>query len=269
MENLCKIKKCIRLTLLAVLISSASMAQNNNLFVLKFEGEPYTKKNDSVEIVTIGTIISKKTKLIMNRDDVAYIINNEGDVYELHETGTFKHKELLRLQAIKSNNSYSREVMIYFWKEFTNTLSDGYNKSGFVYRGDYVNLIQPIDSTNLYSNEIRFEWEQKKSKTKPYYFVLRETGSDKATKIGTHDTNITLFIDDINLKYGGSYEWTVIESKYENLETTEFSLFKVLKETEYKTKQLELKALSEFLKPLGYGDSEIKDMFCKSYKTCL
>ena len=205
----------------------------------------------------------------MNRDDVAYLINNKGDVFELHETGTFKHKDLLKLQPLKSNNTLGKGVAMYFWKEFTNTLSKGYNKSGVVYRGDYVNLIQPMDSTSMYSSEIYFEWESKKDKTKPYYFVLREVGTDKVTKIGIHDSKITLFIDDKNLKYGGSYEWSVVESRYEDLNKTEFSSFKILQETEYKTIMSEFKSVSEFLKSIGFGDSEIKDIFCKSYKTCL
>jgi hypothetical protein len=255
--------------MLVLICSNSSFAQKNHLFVLKFEGEPQIIHNDTTTEVTRGAVIKKKAKLVMHRDDVAYLIDNKGDVFELYETGTFKHKDLLKLQPKKSNNSFGRKLLTYYWKEFTNTMNKGYSKSGFVYRGDYVNLLHPLDSINLHTREISFEWEAKENKTKPYYFVIREKDAEKVTKIGTHDTAISLFIDDINLSFGKSYEWTVLESKYENLNNLDFSTFNLLSKSEFEIKQAELESISDFLKSLGYQPGEIKTMLCADYKTCL
>ncbi|WP_411894868.1 hypothetical protein [Winogradskyella sp. A2] len=262
-------KLLLKILLLGLICSNMSLAQKNHLFVLKFEGEPNIIHNDTTQIVTNGSVIKKKSKLVMHRDDVAVLINNKGDVFELYQTGTFKHKDLLKLSPKKNNNSFSRNLINYYWKEFTNTMNKGYSKSGFVYRGDYVNLLQPLDSTTLHSGEIKFEWTAIENKTKPYYFILREKDAEKVTKIGTHDTAISLFIDDINLSYGKSYEWTVVESKYENLDKLDYSTFNLLSKSAYQSKQEELATLSDFLKSLGYKPEEIKTMLCADYKTCL
>lgn len=269
MENLSKIKNTICLLLFTIGFGLFSSAQKSNLFILKFDGQPSLIYSDTTEVATVGAVIDKKTKLVMKRDDVVHIINNKGDVFELYNTGTFKYKDLEKLKPKEANNNYGRNVMLWFWSEFTNSLTAGYSKSGVVYRGDYVKLMQPMDSISIYANEIHFEWENKPDKTKPYYFVLREIGTDKTTKIGTQNNSISLFIDDIILHYGKQYEWSVVESKYENLNKVEFSSFTLLSESEYNQKQEEYKALYQFLKTLGYEESEAKTIFCQRYKTCL
>lgn len=255
--------------ILFLYVNAIAMAQKNHLFVLKFEGEPYLLKNDTTEVVSKGAHINKKTKLVMKRDDIVFLIDHKGDVYELHETGTFKFKELKELKPVKNEDSYVKNLMSYFWKDFTNTLEKGYNKSGVVVRGDYVKLLQPIDSVNVFMSEITFEWEAKANKSQPYYFVLRPAGTDHITKIGTHDNSITLFIDDINLTYGNTYDWTVVESKFDNLKKADFSRFQLLSKAEHTKRQDELRKLSQFLSSIGFESDEIETMLCVNYKTCL
>ncbi|MBO3116809.1 hypothetical protein J4050_08625 [Winogradskyella sp. DF17] len=268
MENVFKVIQRKGLILLALWFVSTVFGQKSNLYIWRYEGKPAIKLNDSISPVTNGAAITKKSKLIMGRDDVAYIINNSGEVFELHETGTFKHKELSKLEPRKARTSFEKKLTTYLWKEFTNSVKKGYNKSGVVYRGDYVELLQPLDSTSLYANEIVFEWKAKENKTKPYYFVLRELGTTETTMIGTYDTKIHLFTDDIRLKNGKSYEWTVVESKYENLDKVNFSTIKILNDSEYQTQKTEIDIFIDFLNSIGYSSEEISDVLCLKIRSC-
>jgi hypothetical protein len=254
---------------LLVLALPTLLNSQNSLVILKYEGEPYTMENNISKNITNGTSIGEKTKLVLNKLDKAYIINNKGEVFKLQEAGTYKFKDLLKLSPQKSSDSYSKKLMTYLWKEFTNSLSTDSRKSGVVYRGDFIQLLSPKDSISLYSNEISFEWEAKEGKIKPYYFVVREVGSEYRTMIGTYDTKVVLFVDNINLNYGGNYEWSVVESKYENLNSIQFSRFKILTEEEYKIKDKEIKTLSSFLTSLSYNKKEIENIICDYYKFCL
>ncbi|NNE31738.1 MAG: hypothetical protein HKN40_05160 [Winogradskyella sp.] len=268
MENLHQITKLWLCACFALCISTMGLAQDDHLFVHHYDGSPYLKYKDSTEAITIGTKIDHNAKLVMHRDDTAYLLNKEGELIELHETGTFKYKDIVKLKPIQVKKTTYQKMMLYFWKEFTNNFDKNYTKSGFVYRGDYVKLLNPMDSLQVYANELKFEWEAKPDKTQPYYFILKEANSDKVIKIGTNDTSIILFIDGINLQRDKSYEWTVAESKFVNLETTNFSSFKILNKEEHAIKKAEAEELSGFLRSIGHDESEIKTMICRYYKLC-
>jgi hypothetical protein len=204
----------------------------------------------------------------MGRDDEVVLINSEGNAIRLYETGTFKFKDLLNLPLLQNNSSYSRKLMAYFIKEFTKTIDGNNLKSGVVYRGDYVELLEPLDQVKLYSDEINFKWTPIKNKSKPYYFIIKEIGSDKVTMIGTYDNKINLISDSVNLKFGKSYKWSVVESKYENLNNIDYSSFTLLDDSSYTSLKKEVDYLSEFLASIGYSKTEISSILCIENKTC-
>ncbi|MDY2588344.1 hypothetical protein [Winogradskyella aquimaris] len=250
------------------LVCNTIFAQNEYLFVLRWKGQPYLVEKDSTIQITRGAAINKKTKLVMGRNDEIILINGDGNAIKLYETGTFKFKELVSLPPLENNSSYSRKLMNYFIKEFTYSLNNDKVKSGVVYRGDYVELIQPLDSTKFYQDEITFNWTAIENKTKPYYFIIREAGSTEATMIGCYSNKISLLVDGVNLKVGQSYQWTVVESKYENLEKINYKTFTLLDDSSYQNIKKEVDYLSEFLGSIGFSENEIESILCNEYKTC-
>lgn len=268
MENILKITRYQLIIVLAFLFLGTSNAQKNNLYVLNYKGSPKVKTKDSVMPVSRGTTIKKKTLLIMGRDDIAYLINNSGEVFEIYQTGTFKQKELLKLEPIKGKSSFNKKLASYLLSQVTNRAKKGYTKSGVVYRGDYVQLLQPLDSTMLYTDEVSFGWKAIENKTKPYYFVLREKGSQNPAIIGTYDNKLNLVADNVTLKIGITYEWSVVESKYENLNNIDYSSFSLLSEKDYSDIKQENDELQQFLNSIGFSETEIQSFLCTENKTC-
>ncbi len=213
MENLFKIDKWLVIILLCLLVIQINYAQTS-LVVHRVQGEPYLQVNDSIKSVTKGSLLDKNTVLVMNREDVVHYINDEGALYRLIETGSFSYEDLLGIPASQNNMSFIKSGFRYFWKELTNTIAIRNKKSGVVYRGEELIVkLNPVDSAFIAGNEIRFEWEPKEGKEKDYYFILRDVSSGLTTIIGTTATDLTLMVDDILLKSGNPYEWTIAETK--------------------------------------------------------
>jgi len=266
MENLFKIKTLLILTL--AFTSAQGIQSQNNLFVYKFSGQPVVEVNDSIRPMTKGTVIDESTSLIMNRDDILHFINEQGTLFELISTGRFSQKELLKVPAMQNNSSFSQKTFSYLWKEFTNSIALRNNKSGVVYRGDQLNLLWPTNNDAIYTSEIKFDWEPVENKKKPYYFILRETETGSMTKIGTYTNSVILFVDNALLKNGKNYEWTVVETKFPNLEKLEFNEFMVGTQKEFEDLKAEIGAISRLLNDMGLNNREIKDAMCVDFKKC-
>ncbi len=271
MENLFKIR-CLTVFILFIFISHNFYAQNNNnFFVYRFLGEPYLEINDSIKPVTNGSIIDENTILTMNMNDEIQFINEKGDVFDLVSTGDFRLNDLLKIPTIKNTNSYVRKYFSFVWKEFTNNVVARSNKSGVVYRGDEIILMQqPVDSIKIYYQvyEIKFEWKSIKDKTKDYYFILKNLDSGEISKIGTLATSISLFVDGTILKEGGNYEWAITETKYPNFNKTTFYSFKLLNTSEFEAMEEELKSITKFLKNIGLSKNDIQKAICQDYRIC-
>ncbi|WP_033961940.1 hypothetical protein [Psychroserpens jangbogonensis] len=269
MENLLKVNKGYVLLVFLFLTFQLSFAEKNKLFVYKYEGSPKIEVNDSVKIVKKGSLLDKNTKLIMHREDVIYMVNDNGDVFKLFQTGTFNHKELLALEPITTNSSFAKTYFSYVWKEFTNTDVLRRDKSGVVYRGDDIILMRyPADSIKIYNNEIRFEWDRIPNKEKDYYFVIRNKETKAITTIGTPVNTISLMIDGTLLKQGNNYEWAITETKYPNMNKTPFYSFHILSNDEFKNVKKDLSLLSADLKNMGFTSLEVQTAICQDFKLC-
>ena len=267
MENVSKIKFGL-FFFFSTLLTWCSFGQDD-FFVFMFQGEPYLEVNDSIKVVTRGSQITKGTKLIMNRDDVLHFINDEGDLFELFETGTFEIAELQQVPAKKNNSSFARNLLRYAWDDFTNSLASRNNKSGVVVRGDDILLMRfPADSIQIFANEVRFEWKPIETKEKDYYFILKDKASGKVTVIGTPATTLALGVDDNLLKPGGSYQWAITETRYANLDKTTFYDFKLLTQEEFGAKEKDIKQLTKDLLKLGFDKKQVRQIICSDYKVC-
>ncbi|WP_431135522.1 hypothetical protein [Psychroserpens mesophilus] len=269
MENLLKVNKSYVLLVVLCLTFQFSFAEKNKLFVYKYEGSPKIEVNDSLKIVKKGTVLDKHTKLIMQREDLVYIVNENGDVFELFQTGTFSYKELLAIKPITTKSSFAKTYFSYVWKEFTNTDVLRRDKSGVVYRGDDIILMRyPADSTKIYNNEIRFEWDRIPNKEKDYYFLLRHKDTKTITTIGTPVNTISLMVDGTLLQQGNDYEWAITETKFPNINKVPFYSFHILSNDEFKDVKANISLISADLKNMGFTNSEVQTAICEDFKLC-
>jgi hypothetical protein len=138
-----------------------------------------------------------------------------------------------------------------------------------VYRGDDILLMRhPADSIKIFKSEIKFEWNNIKDKVKEYYFILKDVDTDQVTKIGTHATSISLFVDSSILKEGKHYKWAITETKYPNYNKTIFYNFTLLSQAQFDALEKEIKSISSFFKKLNYDKKDIRKIICQDYKIC-
>lgn len=264
MEKLLSIKK---VCLFIIVFSVLSINAQNNFFVYKIEGSPILKVNDTIKSINKGTKITKKSSIKLNVNDELHLINELGELFKITEIKNYLFSDIQDLTPVKDESSFTKKYFTYVWKQFTNNTGKNI-KTGVVYRTDNITLmLQPADSIKIYFPEVKFSWNKEKD-GKPLYFMLKDKFSNQLTKIGTNDTSITLFIDNLLLKRGNSYEWTVTETKYPNFEKITFYSFELLDSKKFKALQEELSELTKDLKKLGYNDTEIKTMLCEDYKVC-
>lgn len=269
MENLFKVKKAYVLLVFLFLTFQFCFAKKNKLFVYKYEGSPKIEVNDSIIIVKKGTLLDENTKLIMQREDVIYMVNDKGDVFELFQTGTFTHKELLAIKPMTTNSSFAKTYFSFVWKEFTNTDVLRRDKSGVVYRGDDIILMRnPADDIRIYNNEIRFEWDRIPNKEKDYYFVIRNKETKTITTIGTPANTLSIMIDGTILQQGQSYEWSITETRFPNMSKIPFYSFQILSNEEFKDVKNNISLISTDLKNMGFTNSEIQIAICEDFKLC-
>jgi hypothetical protein len=264
MEKLLSIKK---ITFFLIIFSILFTNAQNNFFVYKVNGSPELKVNDTLRAINKGTMIEKMSSLKLSENDELHLIDEIGDLFKVSEVGNYLFNDLQKLSPIKDKSSFTKKYFAYVWKQFTNNTGKNI-KTGVVYRIDNITLmLQPADSIKIYFPEVKFSWNKEKD-DKPLYFILKDKSSNQVTKIGTNNTSITLFIDNLLLKRGNFYEWTVTETKYPNFEEITFYSFELLDSKMFKALQEELSELTKDLKKLGFNDTEIKTMLCEDYKVC-
>jgi hypothetical protein len=233
------------------------------------DGSAFLQVNDSTKTITKGSLIDKKTTLVMNTNDKLTFINKKGEAITVNKSGKYSHKDLSKMKPQQESNSFAKNLFAYAWNNFTNNVSTTKNKSGVVYRGDNIVLMRhPADNIKIYASEIRFDWNEVKDKAKDYYFILKDLETNSITKVGLLSNSLSLFVDGSILKESHNYEWTIVENKYENLNKTKFYSFKTLNSSEYEALKEELDALTKYLKELGFNKREIRATICEDYKVC-
>jgi hypothetical protein len=263
-ENIHKIKILAFSFIIGCIFSAQGQ---NDFFVHFYKGIPFVEQNDSIKPISKGSIIEKDAKLVINKKDVVHLIDDKGEVYKISKTGKYKWKELNKLNPEKNSSSFSKSFFTSLWKQFTNTAASKKNKSAVVYRGDDILLMQnPTDSAKVYASEIRFKWKKIPKKTKDYYFILKDVETGVISKFGTPTNELTLFVDDINLKQSKSYLWAITETKYFNENEIAFFNFSILNKSEFKALESNIKKLTKYFKSLGLSKKEIKATISEDYK---
>lgn len=267
MENLFKIAKnslCV-----VIFAMACNVFSQDDYYVYKFDGIPYLEVNDSIKPITKGMAIKKESMLTLTDSDVIRFINKDGDEYLIDEAGNYNYNTLFEFSKKTNTNSFAKKYLTYLWKQYTNSVVDTRSKSGVVYRGDGVLLMQyPVDSAKVIGTEVSFKWFKKKDKEKNYYLILKDVETNKETIIGTPAISLTLMVDEHLLKSGRNYEWAVTETKYPTEDETKFYSFSVMKESEFKILSKEMKTIMAYLKQQGLNRLEIQQTLCEVYKIC-
>jgi hypothetical protein len=264
MENIHKIKILAFSFIIGCIFSTQGQ---NDFFVHFYKGVPFVEQHDSIKPISRGSIIEKDAKLIINKKDVVHLIDDKGEVYKISKTGKYKRKELKKLDPEKNSSSFSKSFFTSLWIQFTNAAASKKNKSAVVYRGDDIFLMQnPIDSAKVYTSEIRFEWKSVPKKTKDYYLIIKDVETGAISKFGTPTNELTLFVDDINLKQSKSYQWAITETKYAHENELSFFNFSILNKSEFKAIEPDIKELTKYFKLLGLSKKEIKATISEDYK---
>ena len=249
------------------LLSSICIAQEN-FIVFKVDGTPILKHNDTLRSISKGSLLNNNSRVTLKNSDSFLMIDKAGSLYNVDKTGDYAYADLQKIPADVDDTSFTKKYFTYVWKQFTNNTNTR-SKGGVVYRVDNNSLMfQPTDSVKIYFPEVRFVWKKGKEKDKTYYFILKDLKTNSITKIGTTDNNVTLFVDNNILKRDNSYEWTVSETKYPNLDKVPFYNFELINTEEFKKLQAEINNITTDLQKLGFTPEEIKVMLCEDYRIC-
>ncbi|MDT0557569.1 hypothetical protein RM697_02840 [Ichthyenterobacterium sp. W332] len=269
MENLFKIKNLIFIVLLS-LVQLQWVYSQKRLVAHTISGEPYIEVNDSIKTLTKGTIIDNKTTLVMQPKDEVTLINKEGEITRVINTGQLTLEELSKLPKVKDNSSTVKKYFSYFWKEITNTMASDTNGSGVVYRGDEDILLQfPSHNSLILGAELNFEWQPIDGKEKNYYFVLLDSSNEVLLTLGTPSTKLSLLLDNKLLKKGETYHWCITETAYSStINDLPKNSFTLLSVEDTKGTSKEIITLSQDLLKLGFKKENLKSILCLDFKIC-
>lgn len=246
-----------------LLLSNLAMAQNS-FYVFKKTGQPFFSMDLPVQR---GAVFKNTDTLTLKELDTVFLINKLGQLFELKEPRTYAYNSLHRYRKQSADDSFSAKYFSYVWKQFTNQ-QESRQQPGVVYREERnIKLSQPMDSIKWYVPEIMFTW-QNRTDTLNTYFHLQDMETKHITKIGTTSNSLVLYRDNLILKSGRSYRWTVTTTPFPDFNEVKFNSFELLTNEAYLELKKEMEALTLALQILGFSEGDIKTAICMDYKFC-
>lgn len=260
-----KLYEVIRKGLLLLFFCCALAVQGqNSLVVFKTEGRPMLKVKDSLKTLSKGSEIAKDAIISLKEAENVLAIDELGNCYKTNRTGDYTFTDLLNSPTTADNSSFTKKYLTYIWNQFTNQNTTK-SKTGVVFRNDNFTLLQPTDNVKFFAPEIEFVWN---IDAEVSYFMLKDLSSSHITKFGVSGNSLTMFVDNVILTKGNSYEWTVSDKKFPNLEETEYFSFSILTNEEFAALKSDLDAFKTDLSAIGFSTEEIKQLMCSDYKIC-
>lgn len=249
--------------ILFLILSNGAVAQDN-YYVFKKSGQPFFNMNISLQR---GGIFSTTDTLTLRKQDTVFLINRLGELFELKEPGAYAFSRLRSHRKLSSDDSFAKKYFSYVWKQFTNQ-QEIRQRPGVVYREKRnIELLSPMDSIRWYVPEIEFLWNNKTDAVTTY-FHLQDLDSKHFTKIGTTSSSLVLYRDNVILKSGKNYRWTVSTEPFPDFNGVKFNSFQLLTRDAYVQLKQEIDTLIVALKLLGFSEKDIKKAICLDYKFC-
>jgi hypothetical protein len=262
MEKLYSIKNISLITL--VLFSLSVVKAQKSLMVFKVNGSPILKVDGSLKSLSKGSQIPSNAIVSLSTNDDLLLINEKGQCYKINEPREYKFSEVLNNPVAEENSSFTNKYFTYVWDQFAKNKKSKV-KTGVVYRNDNIILLQPSDSVKIYNPEIKFVWN---IDVEDSFFLLRDIETDHIMKFGVTGNYLKLFVDNMFLKNGKTYQWAISDTKFPNLEEVEFYNFSLLTSEEFKVHKEDIDLFKKELSALGLTNDEIKVLFCTDYKIC-
>ncbi len=243
---------------------TGSVCFAQNYYVFKKRGKPTINKT---ETLNRGSVFSDADTLHLGENDYVLFVNKIGDLFEISKSNIYAFSAITDYKKKIEKESLTQKYFVYVWQQFTNQHKRK-QEAGVVYREERnIALITPIDSVKTGSPEVKFSWNNKTDK-EDLFFFLRDLKTKHLSKIGLTGNALTLSVDNFILKPGQSYEWSVSEFPFPNLNELQFNQLNVLTKEEYQNSLKEINAIIIAFKYLGFSEAEIQEVICSDYKLC-
>ncbi len=249
---------------LALFFSCSISFGQQNYYVFKKRGKPVVHKD---KVLDRGSLFLETDTLTMNAQDYVLLVNELGELFEIDKPNKYVFSAIVDYRRKLEADSFTEKYFAYVWEQFTNQTKKK-QEAGVVYREERkVSLLSPRDSVKFFAPEVQFLW-QNTTEQEGVYFFLRELKTGHLTKIGTTGNSIILHLDNVLLKPGQAYEWSVTTSSFPNLNELKFNLLDIVTKQEYEQLEKEVAALIKVFTLLGFSEAEIQEAICIDYKFC-
>ena len=256
---------CKKLICLVILLGISLSFGQNDYVIFNRKGEVKFNDTKNLKAALKGSLIKRDYSLYFKPNDTLVLINSDGNSFLISKPGTYTYMDISQFEMKHENASFSRKYFNYVWNQLTNK-AKAKTKVGLVYRNDNVKLLNPTDSVMVFARNLKFEWSSDKPNN---YFFLRDYETLHITKIGVSGSYLELFVDNEILVAGKTYQWTIADNEYPDLDLISFNTFTLGTSEDYKKLKEELNVFKKDLKSLGLSESEIKTSLCRDYKVCL
>lgn len=252
------------ITSLLFLLSFTIKAQEYVVF--KSNGNSINIVNNSEKKIKKGNVITQGIVSVKAKDTLL-LLDDNGTFYQLYTDKKYNFSEISSYLKLQTEEGFSKKYFSYVWKQMKNEDKTPVH-TGNVYRKDRINvLVSPLDSTNIYKNEVQFFWKEN-TKQEYSYFFLKNDSNNTTSVIKIKGTSLSLFTDNNMLVKGYSYSWGIAYEKFPAFERIKFNSFNFLTKEEYLKEQLKLKPIIEDLKILDYTNNQIKQFLCEYFTVC-
>ncbi len=255
------------ITVFCFVLTIGLQAQDtNNYCVFQVEGKPMLIDSDSKPLVK-GMFIYPEHSLSLDEGDKVILTDGEGVLYEINKKVTMPYARIERYTKKEKQSAFTLEYLKYVWQKLWQRKEK--QNIGVVFRApNYTQPIAPLDSVQIFMNEVPFTWQEPEKSKGMQYFYLQERGAEDFFKLATNGDTIILPADGKLLKPGGHYRWSVTPELNASEEDLVFSSFQLLKKDAFEAKLMDLNAIRREFMSLGLTEAEIKRTFCEDQKIC-
>lgn len=257
-------KLLLLLVFIAVLKTSL---HSQNLVVFETNGEPTIDESGFVHRLQKGQNLATNATLTINKNDKVLVVSNEGILYKIEGPQTIIASKIEKDLKTVEETTFSKQYLNYIWNQLQSK-SKIKNNNGNVFReGLPSNLLFPKDSLNLYDRKVTFKWKPNLKQNSTFFF-LKDCTDNTLFKLEILGQEISLFVDNIILKKGVSYDWGVSKKQFPDFDTTPLNNFTILTDKDYEKQKSEVLRHNSTLNLQSFNEKEIKDFLCRFHNIC-